>query len=259
MRFKTKLLLLGVLASGLPAIWLVAGVAGPRSAEPRASFGAAAGEPEVSIADVPVKSFKVENANMAEVLLALRISDVNRIVIGFERLPHLPDEKGGPISLALTNATVGQVVQRLCQADPRYEYQVIDGSMVDVRPKDATTDPSDLLNIRVHDYKVDANITAGQAIDQINGDAPELRNFLQRKLDEWSKRTGEPLGFPGSIMSGNMPPPRFRLHLLNVTGRQILDAISLKSVEMFRQGPGYGPNGMPLKMAPTGWEYDFTV
>ncbi|HXJ93049.1 MAG TPA: hypothetical protein VMT20_09220 [Terriglobia bacterium] len=206
-----------------------------------------------------MRSFTVENANMAEALLALRSSDVDHIIIGFERMPHLPGEKGGPISVALTGGTVGQIVQRLCEADPRYEYEVLEGAMVVVRPQNATTDPSDLLNLEIQTYTIDAKVGAGEAIEHVWEDAPELRSLLRRKLEERAKRTGESSGFPGSIMSGNMPPPRFTLHLHNVTVRQILDAISLKSVDMFRQGPDYGPNGMPLKMAPTGWEYDFTV
>jgi hypothetical protein len=210
--------------------------------------------------DVPVKDFKVDHASMAEALLKLRISDVHHVVIGFERIPHPEAEKGGPISLEVSDGTLGSVVQRLCRADPRYEYEVISGLMIDIRPKGAAKDPKDLLNTKVQHYRIDVNVTAYQAIERIQEDAPELREFLRRKSEEWLRETGrQPGGVPGSMMSGNMVPPRFTLELHNVTVRQILDAISLKSIEMFKEGPDYDARGMPLKMAPVGWRYDFVI
>lgn len=211
------------------------------------------------ILDVPVKDFKVEHANMAEALLKLRVSDVPHVVIGFERIPHPEAEKGGPISLAIRDGRLGDVAERLCQADPRYEYEVISGLMIDIRPKGAAKDLNDLLNIKVRDYKVDANILADSAIERINEDAPELREFLYRKVEEWAKRTGEHPGTLGSILSGNMLPPRFTLELHNVTVRQILDAISMKSIEMFKEGPDFDSSGRGVKWGPTGWEYDFVI
>lgn len=199
---------------------------------------------------VPVKSFKVEHASMAEALLKLRSSDVPHVVIGFERIPHRGPDKGGPISLAATDSTLGEVVQRLCRADPRYEYELISGLMIEVRPKGAAKDPKDLLNMIIQDYRIDADIAAWQAVERIKDDAPELRAFLRSKAEEWAKRTGRATGSPGSLISGNMSPPRFTLELHHVTMRQILNAISLKSIEMFKEGKNY---------APTGWEYDFVI
>lgn len=214
-----------------------------------------------TILAVPVKSFEVQHASMAEALLKLRSSDVSRVVIGFERIPHREGEESGPISLTLTDTTLGEVVRRLCEADPRYEYQVVagqtmdtrlSGSMIEVRPKGSLKNPDNLLNVKVNDYKVDARSAGAiEAIERIAEDAPELREFLRHKHEEWVKKTGrQPGGFPGSIMSGNMPPPPFAIELDDVTVRQILDTISLKSIEMFKEGKNY---------APVGWEYDFTI
>src|SRR5574337_1215307 len=218
-------------------------------------------EASATILAVPVKNFKVELASMQEALLKLRTSDVSRVVIGFERLPHHEGETGHSISMTLINTALGEVIRRLCEADPRYEYDVIEGhaidsslsgSMVEIRPKGALKNPDDLLNIKVEDYKVDAR-TAGaiEAIEHISEDAPELMAFLRQKHEEWVKKTGcQPGGFPGSIMSGNMPPPPFVLELHDVTVRQILDAISLKSIQRFKEGKNYGP---------VGWEYNFVI
>jgi hypothetical protein len=206
---------------------------------------------------------------MAEALLALRNGDLKHIVIGFERIPHAEGEKGGSISLTVTDTTLGEVVRRLCQADPRYEYQVVEGpwvqpalkgSIVDVRPAGAVKDPNDLLNIRVHEFGVDANILRDTVIDHLDEYAPELGQFLFRKREEWLKERGpQPGGSIGPIMSGNMLPPRFTLRLHGVTVREILDAVSMESIEMYRTGPDFDSQGRGVKWAPTGWEYDFVI
>ncbi len=136
--------------------------------------------------------------------------------------------------------------------------------MIDVRPKGGGENPNDLLNIKVRDYSIDANVTAGQAIGRIDEGAPELRDFLRRRHEEWMKRTNrQPGGSPGSIWSGNFVPPRFTLHLHDVTVRQILDAISLKDIETFNQvvkeGKFFDLAGKATRWNPTGWKYDFVL
>lgn len=197
-----------------------------------------------------VKSFKVEKADMGGALSAL-VNTERNIVIGFERIPALEGHVMGRISLTVTDGSVEQIVQRLCLADPRYEFSVIDGLMIEVRPKGSTEDPKDLLNIKIRDYKIDGDFAVAQVIESIDKDAPELRDFLRRNREEWAVKRGQgSAGFAGSIISGNMPSPRFTLHLQNVTVRQVLDAVSLKSIEMFREGKNFGP---------TRWEYSFVI
>jgi hypothetical protein len=202
------------------------------------------------IFDIRVKSLKIENADMAEALLKLRDADLNHVVFGFERIPYHEGEKGGPITLVLTDSTLGGAVRRLCEADSRYEYHVVSDRMVDVRPKGAAEDPNGLLNMRIKHYKIDVNADAAQVIERIAEDAPELREFLHRKAEEWGRETGKHPGTLGSNLSGNMLPTKFTLELHNATVRQILDAISLKSIEMFKEGKNYGP---------VGWQFDFVV
>lgn len=205
------------------------------------------------VAQVPaerVKLFKVEKADMGGALSALVEKDRN-IVIGFERVPFTVGQGEGRISLTVTGETVEQIVQRLCLVDQRYEFSVVEGMMIEVRPKGSTENPEDLLNIKIKDYKVDGDFSAPQVIESVNKDAPELRDFLRRNREGWAAKTGqESAGVAGSIISGNMPSPRFTLHLHDVTVRQILDAISVKSIEMFREGKNFGP---------TGWKYTFAV
>jgi hypothetical protein len=264
---ERKLLLLAALAGALVPSGLGKAREGPRS--PGQSPGKCPCSADAPVLAVHVASFKVESKNMAEALLALRVGDVKHIVIGFERVPHAEGEEGGHMSLAVTDTTLGEVVRRLCQADPRYEYQVVqgafvrpdlEGSMIEVYPRGALEDPTDLLNIRVREYKVDANITADAVFQHLGEDVPELRDFLRLKRDQWLKERGPQRGGSiGPIMSGNMLPPRFTLHLHDVTLRQILDAISTKSIEMFKEGPDFDSSGRGVKWAPTGWEYDFVI
>ncbi len=260
---RKPLSLIGILAGGLLLSRVFTGVA-PLPPQTQACPCSGAGGAEAPILAIRVKSLGVTNATMAEALLALRSQDPDHIVIGFERLPHPEGEKEGPISLVFANATVADILQHFCRADPRYEYKATEGLMVDVRPKGATEDPTDLLNVRVRDYNIDANVTAMQAIARIDQDAPELRDFLRRKHEEWMEKTDrQPGGSPGSIVSGNMPPPRFALHLQDVTVRQILDAISLKDTEAFiqvlKEGKRFDAQGKWTRDTPTGWEYDFVI
>jgi Tfp pilus assembly protein PilP len=218
--------------------------------------------------ETPIKDYNVENVSIAEALVKLRAQDYRHVLIGFEQVPHREGEKRAPISLKIDAGTLGNVVQRLCQADPRYEYQVVEspvgqpklkGFMIEVRPRGAVNNPADILNMRVGDYEVDSNITAAGAISRISQDAPELREYLERKAEEWAQRKGTHSGEIGAIMSGNMVPPRFTLRLRDVTVRQILDAISLKSIEIYREEPDVDSRGMRGKPYPTGWRYNFVI
>jgi len=224
---------------------------------------------EASITETPIKDYKVENVTMTEALLKLRDCDLRQVLIGFEAVPHREGEKGRSISLKVDAGTLGEVVRHLCEADPRYEYAVVQGpightdlkgSMMEIRPKGALKDRTDLLNMRVRDYEIDSNITAGEAILHINQDAPELQEFLHRKAEGWRQRKGIPPGPEiGAIMHGNMIPPRFTLRLHDVTVRQILDVISLKSIDVYEQQPEVNAQGMRGKPYPTGWRYDFVI
>jgi hypothetical protein len=203
-----------------------------------------------SISSVRVKRFAIRDAEMEEALRSLRRQDVSRILIGFERVPRRQGERGHRISLALRDAGAVRIVQRLCEADPRYEYEVIEGSMIEVRPRAANSDPRDLLNLEISDYGVDRRVLPQDLIEQIGWQAPELRELLAHKQEERARKTGRRPGVAGSILSGNVPPPTFILRVRHATVREVLNAIALHSLEMFREGKLAGP---------TGWEYDFVI
>jgi hypothetical protein len=217
-------------------------------AEQRSIDRAAANLPILS---VEIKSFVVNGADMEEALRTLSDQVTFRVVIGFERIPHHEGESGQPMSLELTNTTVGKILSRLCRMDLRYEYRPVEGQMVEVFPKGALDNPEDLLNVKIKEFSVDREALPGGVIQMIGQDAPELKELLDHKKEEWMKNSdGAPGGSPGSMLSGNMPLPHFTLRLENVTVRHILNAIALESVRMFEDGKVFAPGG---------WEYDFVV
>lgn len=95
----------------------------------------------------------------------MRQEDPSRILIGFEKLPHREGETDESISLELTNTTVGDCLDRLCDVDPRYTYEVVgDGLMINAFPLGAKKDPTDLLNIRVSRFAIHGNYTPEEKI-----------------------------------------------------------------------------------------------
>jgi hypothetical protein len=87
-------------------------------------------------------------------------------------------------------------------------------------------------------------------IRSIDRYAPELRDYLNWKLREFWARTGPPGAFPGSVLSGDAPAPRVRMHLRNLTIREILNAIVLYTSD-HRDALGFS--------FPLSWKYEFIV
>jgi hypothetical protein len=83
------------------------------------------------------------------------------LVFGFEAVlkekfdgPSIPDQF---INLSLKDATVKEILDALCKADPRYTWS-LDGSTVNVYPRETAQDPSYLLNRRLEKLDI-KNIT----------------------------------------------------------------------------------------------------
>ena len=75
---------------------------------------------ELPILSERVGSFHVENATMEEGLRALRQTNMTRILIGLEKVAHRQNEKDKTVSLSLSGATVVEILNGLCQQDPRF-------------------------------------------------------------------------------------------------------------------------------------------
>ena len=210
---------------------------------------------DVSVLSEIVESFQVQNSTMEEALLTLRQRDFTRILIGFEKIAHWEGEKTESLSLSTNSATVGEILQQLCQQSMQYQYEFIEGGLIYVHPVHGESDPLGLLNIKITDFSVEGNMAPQAIISRIGELAPELAAYLNAKKGEYYSRRGIVPGFPGSILHGNLDP-EVNLHLQNMTVREILNAVVLYSRQLSAQTPAdIGGNKIP----PTSWMYEFVL
>ena len=216
------------------------------------------GQNENSILDLKIDSLSVESGDMEEALRLLRRKDYTKILIGFEKVPQWWEGKEPKnISLDVTNATVRDILDQLCEADPRYDYEVIDNVLINVFPKEARNYEGNLLNTAIQRFSVHRIHTPGGIIVAIREYAPELRDHLWQKRGEYYARKGvTPPGVPGHGFSSSGMTPQFDLELEGMTVREILNAVVLYSLKLYRERPP-DPNGW--RPPPTSWMYEFTL
>lgn len=211
--------------------------------------------PDVSVLSEIVESVDVQNSTMEEALRTLRQRDFARILIGFEKIAHREGEKTESLSLSTDGATVGEILERLCQQSKQYQYEIIEGGIIYVHPTQAESDPLGLLNIKITDFSVEGKMLPAAIIVRIGELAPELASYLYRKQSEYYSRRGIVPGFPGAIGHGNMDP-EINLHLRNMTVREILNATVLYSSRLRDQTPAdWTGNKLPT----TSWMYEFVM
>lgn len=208
-----------------------------------------------SVLSETVESFRVENSTMEAALRALRQTDFARILIGFERIARRQGEKTESLSLSLSNATVGEILDQLCQQSGRYTYEIMEGTIIHVHPVREQSDPPGLLDLRISEFSVQGNMLPAAIIVRIGDLAPELASYLQAKKNEYYARRNIVPASPGAIGRGNMDP-MVNLHLRNMTVREILNATVLYSVRLRDQT---APDWTGNKIPPTSWMYEFGI
>src|ERR1700687_101194 len=208
-----------------------------------------------SILSVVVGSFQIENATMEEALHALRATNFTRILIGFEKVAHHAGDKERTMSLSVANAMVREILGALCRSDNRYEYEIVDGLLVHVYPKDGQNDTLGLLDIRVKKFSVEDKISPATIIVRIGELAPELASYLTGKQNEYFRQRGIVPSSPGVAMHGNMDP-QVSLHLHDMTVREVLNATVLYSLRLNQET---APDWTGNKIPPTSWMYEFDV
>ena len=202
-----------------------------------------------------VGEFHIENGTMEDGLRALRQTNPARILIGFEKVAHRQNEKDKLVSLSLSDATVGEIIDGLCRRDPRYTYEIVSG-LLHVYPTNGQSDPAGLLSLRVSRFSIADKMLPAAIIQRIGDSAPELTSFMSTKRGEYYAKSGRsPGGTPGSIMSGNMDP-EIHLELHDMTVREILNGVVLYSRQLRDQTPA-GIGG--YKIPPTSWAYEFII
>jgi|SRR6516164_9249962 hypothetical protein len=76
--------------------------------------------PNDSVFSEIVESFDVQNSTMEEALQVLRQHDFANILIGFEKIAHREGERSESLSLSTKRATVGEILDQLCQHSKQY-------------------------------------------------------------------------------------------------------------------------------------------
>ena len=211
--------------------------------------------PNASVLSEIVESFDVQNSTMEEALRTLRQHDFAKILVGFEKIAHREGERTESLSVSIRSATVGEILERLCQQTKQYRYEVIADGIIYVHPAQAESDPLGLLIIKVSDFAVQGKMVPAAIIWRIGELAPELRSYLDRRKSEYDSRRGILPGSPGAILHGNMDP-EVNLHLRNVTVREILNATVLYSVRLRDETPA---NSTGYKLPPTSWMFEFVM
>lgn len=215
----------------------------------------AARSQQASILSAKVEGLTLQNATMEEALRALRATNPNQILIGFERVPHRRDEPEARLSLSASSTTVEEILKAACGQDPRYAYDIAGGKVIEVRPVNSYADPQDLLDMSVRDFSVDEVMSPAAVISRIGELAPELASYMTDKKREYYASRGIVPASPGAQMHGNMDP-QIKIHLQNVTVRQILNGVVVYSHELYENAK---PDWTGNRPVPTSWIYDFTI
>jgi hypothetical protein len=185
-----------------------------------------------------VPSYGVRGVSIIDALRQLKLSVPDKTLILTLEVAPFEQEPEKNLTLALTNSTVKEVLDRIMRLDPGYTYSVFRGALIHVFPVPGRDDPNDLLNT-----KVKAFTTSGVPYDRLlqypDHYIPELGGEILRR-----SRAG---GVAVSELSST-GVPGVTVEVQNATVRDILNEISLRAGKVSK---GEAP--------PPGWVYTFRV
>jgi len=210
--------------------------------------------PLSSILNRKVSSINLHNVAMDEALKQLRLNDVDEILIGFEEVPRVRARQRRPISVEGTQVMIGWILDRFIADDPRYTYEVTRDGIINVYPVGAKDDPNDLMNIRVSKVAIHGQYYLPSFLSRLDLWVPALATRLQKAAKDYQAktRTGR-VGFAtaGGKWDATLPiHPQVDLELQNLTVRELLNALVLYSVKIYRGR---------LNSFPMSWKYEFIV
>jgi hypothetical protein len=175
-------------------------------------------------------------------------------VFGFESLG--PSSRP-PISVFSPGPDIGAALRAVCGQDPR--YKVIDtgsADMVNILAADGRARGHDVLERRLPRFDLEADEWPHNLIIGLAGYSPDLHAYLSAAYFQAGGHDAAG-GLQVSGMRGDVKPPHFSIHLESPTVREILNSISLQSLQMYRAiGPASTPGQRLVR--PTGWEFDFS-
>jgi len=205
------------------------------------------------IISAPVREFFAEGPT-DEVIRKLVKSANLAGVFGFE---NLGPSSRPPISVLSPGPDLGAALRAICDQDPR--YKLIDAGsadMVNILPADSRARGHNVLEHRLPRFDLEADEWPHNLIIGLAGHSPDLHAYLSAAYAQAGGH--DPAGgLQVSGMRGDVQPPHFSIHLDNPTVRDVLNSISLQSLQAYRAiGPASTPGQRLVR--PTGWEFDFS-
>jgi hypothetical protein len=172
-----------------------------------------------SALDYGVAHFDVTDSTLIEALSKLSLERIAGLHLGVEEIlrERFSDARDRSIrfSLNLEDATVRDIVEKLCQLDSRYTWS-IDGSAINVHPRQIMNDSAYLLNREIETIALD------NTSDPYDALTPLAKLF-----------PAEQIGYAG-VGGGNPYPEPWSAVFERLTVRQLMNRL----VEHF--GPGAG-------------------
>jgi hypothetical protein len=126
---------------------------------------------------------------------------------------------------------------------PDFQYRTLDASLINVYPKDLSSDAHQLLDIRLARFDVSAKVDLHAILNSFPDYAPELAQYLENQRQRQNLTT-LPRGHLGATMHGNMDP-QVEIHLQNVTVREAVSAVCMYSLKLNKT----------IHYQPIGWRY----
>jgi hypothetical protein len=181
-------------------------------------FGTHVDSQAQSFLDLKIDKFVIQQASVEEALAKLHLYGV---LVCLEKVPRSRGSEEKLISLDLREVSIGNILDEIVKADPRYEWEYVElstgCSLINVLPKGAKENPKNLLNTKVAIFEIN-NLNAEEAVSNIYDLSPELQQRIKYAGRAGSTLTGVPA-------ASDHKRRKISLLLENMTVRQILNEL----------------------------------
>jgi hypothetical protein len=210
----------------------------------------ACGMGQEDVRRLPVRSLAA-SAPFSEALTQLAQAQHRDLLIGFEKA----DGADARVTVSYEGAPVDEIVRAMCLQDGRYTYSIApDARVLHVFPVHPNPLLKGLLDLRLSRVDISTDGWPYSLMTKLPDLVPPVRDYLAAVYRQITSLKEQP-ALPGFSMSTDVRPPHIELHLSNLTVRDLLDALALKSLEA---APSYDRQVAPgvtiLTMQPTGWK-----
>lgn len=215
------------------------------------------GQEKEAITQLTIKRLSIPNSTMEEALFALRKVDENTIIIGFEEVPRvICAYQRKPIKLDAKDINLKEVLDGFVKQDPRYNYELINNSVINVYPREIKDNRNSLLDIETSKTSIRGNYFLLSIIKQPYYWIPELREFMENSMRTYkainkdgfnSLNEGARAGTPWNYQSNLYPSIDFEFQ--GKTVRNILNSLVLQGSQLSTKNGG----------KTLSWKYQFII